>query len=1076
MEKKVLDIGGEFFDSEEVNPFDYRYQKVLPDVNIDDGGPSAFEYAKAVIGSAPVYKAGVGSALFVDEIKRQFRDPNDPLFKVDPRFNALDVFKSGGHSEHEFDNIISMTNYEQYARYMEVVNFNKQNAKTISESGLSGAAGSILFNIATDPTVYAGFGFAKMLKAGTSYATASAVSAAGAAIAFEGLEQVGDPQRTVAETALNIGGSALFGAVLGGGVDVFSKLANRGVLKKNRWDESTKQWTADASDIEARSLSAAATMYNPESPIYALNPQRAAEGSEIDGFFARAFGKAIAPFSPKLRMQTASSPETRELGEQLMGLSAKNKLTAEGVAAQPSMLDYYEDERGFFTKFFYETQQITSAAEKKLGRKITPEEFEEIMVLSNSSSNNLLKLKSSGVYKNHIIDLAFHRKEHYRKAAERFKDMPGFEQRFDYGGPAIFNSRRISSNMEEFIDLRYNDLVKVARRAEKNLKTVQKNIDKLNKELKIAKAAKKGLESYKLERKIAQLEEDAEFLRFMDFEFQGMKDGEISQSLRDIAIDDATNRTLGKKDVMITGSSGKKINPRFWNQRTLNVKKYRKFLEIDPRVQAQNYFNDTAPFYAEYKVFGEMGGIEGVINNYNTRMKQKYSDLLRKGDKKAAAKIEGEMRSAESNARNFWDTMIGVYQRRAYDQLGQYADVVNASADMARISTLVNPVLASLVEPLAIGLHHGLKGQAKFLRDIQKFTASPEFRKIAKSQAAILSNGLKVITNNEVFEALSREAAEKAITSGISQKTSALSRMYFGFTGINHMEDIIRSALAVTQDEFLSDSVINLAKGGKNLTKDQVSDIAFLGINKKSAKVIARQIEKYSEKVKLSDDAYIYLSNFQKWDDQGAAEIYRMALRRDSRRTSLEPGIGDVPYITKSPIGKALFMFRGWGIAASQKYFLSTLQRKDASILMAATNMVGLGMLVELTARAAAGKDDPEEYDFDELLFAGINRSGIAGILPDFGGNYVASKLFDINTGIGRIYDYNTLPDLVIGPVGSYAGNVVEIVGFPFEEMDRFREEKNPRNPLSISDEVIRTLPIPVFKPFFIEQAKSLQE
>jgi hypothetical protein len=64
-------------------------------------------------------------------------------------------------------------------------------------------------------------------------------------------------------------------------------------------------------------------------------------------------------------MMVASSPETRKLGEEIMGLAAKTGLTMDGVRPGFSMLDFYETERSLFKTHFLETRNIQKNIQSK---------------------------------------------------------------------------------------------------------------------------------------------------------------------------------------------------------------------------------------------------------------------------------------------------------------------------------------------------------------------------------------------------------------------------------------------------------------------------------------------------------------------------------------------------------------------------------------------------------------------------------------------------------------------------------------------------------------------------------------
>jgi hypothetical protein len=106
-----------------------------------------------------------------------------------------------------------------------------------------------------------------------------------------------------------------------------------------------------------------------------------------------------------------------------------------------------------------------------------------------------------------------------------------------------------------------------------------------------------------------------------------------------------------------------------------------------------------------------------------------------------------------------------------------------------------------------------------------------------------------------------------------------------------------------------------------------------------------------------------------------------------------------------------------------------------------------------------------------------VNRAGVLGVLPDFGGNYVMSKLFDINTGVGRIADFQEPEEFLLGAGASVLKDIGTIASYPFEEIDRMNQGKDPKGIDSIYDNVWDLMPMvyPV-EGMVKDQIKELQE
>ena len=86
---------------------------------------------------------------------------NSEDYRPDPTFDPVKVFNEGGHTEEEMPVISKMDNWMRYNTYKAYKDWQDDAELRISQSGATGQVVNFLGNIATDPTIYAGFGAAK---------------------------------------------------------------------------------------------------------------------------------------------------------------------------------------------------------------------------------------------------------------------------------------------------------------------------------------------------------------------------------------------------------------------------------------------------------------------------------------------------------------------------------------------------------------------------------------------------------------------------------------------------------------------------------------------------------------------------------------------------------------------------------------------------------------------------------------------------------------------------------------------------------------------------------------------------
>lgn len=1044
IEEQRLDVG---FRSGTYDPRQYTFATKAPvfDYPVQNADYTAADIVGAIPQDTIPYRVGVTAAFAVDSLIRS-QDPNDSLHRPDPTFNAFDVFKQNNHTESEFDDIIRMENWEQYARYNERRGFRDGVRDRIAAGGLTASAASLAANLVTDPTLYAGYGFSRMVSSGMTRGTAAAASGALSAANYEILEQFADENRTALDSAETIFFSAVFAGAMGRAVDTFYNLRGKNVLKHAKpgqsLDESVKAYKNDAKTLKGRSVGAAESFYDG-----------AQDDLEIQGFLARNTARLISPFAPKLRFQLSSSKTIREFSSKMFGLGAKGRAQFAGTVAPKNAAELSGIMDDLTVSFGRRFNRSIQSIEKKLGVVHDGPAQDAAFLLANNPAVDLEDIAQIGNYREDIVVAAQNIRKHYQDLYDELLrvDVDSLEFRQGYGGPAMLNQQKIIQNFDEYVVKKRKHIDADIIKAKSSVSRIEKQIADLEAEL--AQGGVQALERSRLQRRITTLVDQKEYFRYLETA--------TSEEVDDLVVEIAAQHRLGnfKKEVV---RGGRKITPRFFNARNIDVEDMIDFLETDPIKLARSYSQDVRGVYGLQGAFGTTR-IDDVFSEYDSAIRQEIAELT---DPKEIAKLQSQSEDFKRSLDMGWKQFTGEFYST---QTGALDDFLNASADVTRMSLLAEQVLASLLEPMAIGIHHGMRGNRQFMRVLSKSIGSKELRALNEKTAERASAGLQLAYNRVFQNALGDDVSRHMITGNLSKHTSAASRLFQIGNGGVFWDDVIRTTHSVVQEGMMEERVARWVTGG-DISADEIADLAFLGINRSDAEDIFAAYKKHG-----TEKSGVFFGNSDKWANRELAQTYDLALRRDLKRTALSPEMGDVPFWSKTSLGRLLFIFRGWPVTATQKYTISTLQRSDASIWMAATSMVGMASAIEILRRKASGTEDPNAFDPDEILWAGINRSGLLGALPDFGGNYVASRLF-ADTGVGRIYDYNDLSDLVVGPAGATANTAAKLATFPFEEINRVRTGKDPRGIESVFDEAVQIMPVPFIKDFLREQARELQE
>ena len=160
--------------------------------------------------------------------------------------------------------------------------------------------------------------------------------------------------------------------------------------------------------------------------------------------------------------------------------------------------------------------------------------------------------------------------------------------------------------------------------------------------------------------------------------------------------------------------------------------------------------------------------------------------------------------------------------------------------------------------------------------------------------------------------------------------------------------------------------------------------LANVGIDPDMLKRIGNNVNKHGE----NKNGFL-LPNTDKWNDPRAVTHFRVALTEDVSRTIVTPGSGDRALLTSTEWGSMIAQYKSFSQSFTQRVLTRGLQEKDSAFVIGVGAMISLGMLVEQIKRKQYGQK--ALTDFDSLLYAGIERSGVMGWFMDI--NNIAEKV-----------------------------------------------------------------------------------
>jgi len=180
---------------------------------------------------------------------------------------------------------------------------------------------------------------------------------------------------------------------------------------------------------------------------------------------------------------------------------------------------------------------------------------------------------------------------------------------------------------------------------------------------------------------------------------------------------------------------------------------------------------------------------------------------------------------------------------------------------------------------------------------------------------------------------------------------------------------------------------VNAAKLGKEISEHRLMD---MGIDKKMARRIYDQINTHAKFTSATESGRtLRILDLENWTDMKARASFENALFRTSRQIIQENDIGQINRFIGGPLGKVLFQFRSFMLAAWEKQFLHGIAMRDwntVSMFTATTLLGGLGYIGQ-TYLQSIGRGDRDEFlekrlDSARIGAAAFQRAAWSSLIP----------------------------------------------------------------------------------------------
>lgn len=960
--------------------------------------PANMSYLNALsVGSLP-YR-------FAETTTQRFLSGDEP----EEGYKPFDVWKENGAHPQYFDEFMDTKNSDQAIDIILRINQEKERRKAIEQYGLVGEAGDFVFNVATSPDTYLAFGAGMMLKSGMKAWQAFGLSGAAAGATNVALENIASPEQMTTQRALTtIVATTAFSGILGGALDSYASLKAKNIVKDELPDLAVKTFDEAAAApqrINNMDIGAMAVKNGYEQSGY--------DSSLGGNIVARALGKGIAFAVPKLYGQTAELKNVRDAMLSVFGQAGYSKMNLKGVGTPTegigAKIETIREQAMLEVQNYYDKKKIVSMFGKEIDRA-------DYIMATKAIYDDSLVSQLTPLQK---YDYDF-KKTRYGNFANEFERLgvDGFTRRSAYHGPARFDKNYVAENYQELLTRVQDDFFEKRATATSKADELQVEVENLRRVMKESPDPRVVDE---IKTKLTRVEDHLEYLKSIARASDEELMDDASLAAQAMGLGHFTDSRLATKDDLV--QSSKYFKPRY-----MDVEKYVDFLEVESPALYLHYANNVSPFLAFKEVLGKYKNFDDFLEDFT----KKSRDEIVKIPNANVEKLNKELDRTTQLLKRFWNTQTGIEQAQKYSDLGALAPFVSSAHSLSYITQMVGQTLAAIQEPIAIAMHHGLKGTYDMGRTMSMFAASKEIRAMSKEMQEYTATATSLASTHMSmqrmgYEMVSDEMSNKMVTT--LKKGELLMRK--GNLSAFH-DDWVRNASNIVQKASFKESLKNFSK----LKEDQKAALALWGVDANKAAKISNQIEKYGKDIEvptIMGKGKIFVANEKMWTDREALDAWVSLIRQDSKSMFIQTQTGDVPFLFRTPVGGLFTKYKSWGMGATTKYLLQGIQNPKfmspgmASLVLAA----GITQNLYDSARGQEISTDP-----DELLWGAINRAGVLGVFPETGGSYLLNKLAGTQSGGARFYQYQDLPGTIAGPVGSLGENLLDVVTAPVPVWD----------------------------------------
>jgi hypothetical protein len=317
----------------------------------------------------------------------------------------------------------------------------------------------------------------------------------------------------------------------------------------------------------------------------------------------------------------------------------------------------------------------------------------------------------------------------------------------------------------------------------------------------------------------------------------------------------------------------------------------------------------------------------------------------------------------------FRDMLRGTYQ--AADRLSGWSAITNAALTWNYMRLLGGVTVSSLTDAARLPAVHGMTAVVReALPILTSRVNGTRAIKIARRDAQELGAVAESVMQSRLASIADLRDPYR-FGNRYERFLDNAANIFTKFTGIGWWTDTMNMISAVMTENRILRNVLDW----NNMDQYERAYMGFLGIDEDMAQRIGAQFKKHGMQEKG-----VRAANVSEWDDELAYRALGAALNKDTDRTIIKPGMGDIPLWMRTNTGRIVTQFKSFGMASHQRVLIAGLQERPHRLAEAMVFGTTLGMMVSYLKMIERG-DYEKANDLLEnpgkWIGDGFDRTGI---------------------------------------------------------------------------------------------------